>query len=135
MKVLTRNDTRDLRQFGLLMAAAFPVVFMVILPWLISHPQPLWPAVVSAVFLVAATIVPRWLYPVYVGWMRVARVLGWINTRILLGVIFFLLMLPLGRAARALGKLQYAGGPDKSRSSYRTTRDHRPDFNDLENPF
>lgn len=135
MKRLDRNDTRGLRHFGLLLAAAFPIVFGLLLPWLFSHGRPLWPLAVGAVSGAAALAAPRALHPVYVGWMRVALVLGWINTRLLLGLVFFGMMLPLGRVLRALGKLQYTEAFDTDRDSYRIVRRRPPSATDLENPF
>ncbi|MEO0779653.1 MAG: SxtJ family membrane protein, partial [Bacteroidota bacterium] len=52
----------------------------------------------GAIGLLALTLV--WYLPVYYlhrAWMYLARGLAWINTRILLGIIFFLILLPLAR--------------------------------------
>ena len=38
------------------------------------------------------------------GWMAFAHVLGWVNTRILLVVFFFLVITPVAVVARLLGK-------------------------------
>ena len=34
------------------------------------------------------------LRPIYVGWMKFAFVLGWINTRLILGLFFYLILTP-----------------------------------------
>jgi hypothetical protein len=36
-------------------------------------------------------------------WMPVAGVLGWINTRILLGAVFFVVLLPMALVLRIVG--------------------------------
>lgn len=41
--------------------------------------------------------------PVHIGWMKFAFVLGWINTRILLGVFFYLILTPIGLLMRLFG--------------------------------
>ena len=46
--------------------------------------------------MVLALVWPRSLTQVYRLWMTVGEVLGWINTRIILGVLFYLLFTPMG---------------------------------------
>jgi len=43
------------------------------------------------------------LKPVYAAWMSFASVLGWINTRIILAILFYLVLTPMGLAMRLLG--------------------------------
>ena len=50
---------------------------------------PLWPPAVLGV---------RWL------WMTVAGAIGWVNSRILLGVIFFVVLTPISLLRRAFGR-------------------------------
>lgn len=40
----------------------------------------------------------------YRGWMKFAYALGWVNTRILLTLFFFLIITPVAVAMRLLGK-------------------------------
>jgi hypothetical protein len=47
---------------------------------------------------------PGLLQPVHKGWMRLAEALGWLNTRVLLSIVYYLMMTPLGVAMRLLGK-------------------------------
>ncbi len=42
--------------------------------------------------------------PVYIVMMKVAHVLGWINSRILLGLIFYIMITPTGIIMKAVGK-------------------------------
>jgi len=41
--------------------------------------------------------------PIHIGWMRFAFLLGWVNTRILLGAFFYLILTPIGLLMRAFG--------------------------------
>lgn len=50
-------------------------------------------AVITAVF-------PRLWEPVLRIWMPVAHALGWINTRLLLGAVFFLMIVPMAWAVK-----------------------------------
>jgi hypothetical protein len=47
---------------------------------------------------------PSTLRHIHLVWMKIGHVLGYINTRILLGVIFYGLITPMGMIMRVLGK-------------------------------
>ena len=82
-------DKQELRKFGLIFAGMFILIFGLLLPWIWDKPSPRWPWIVAAVFIAAALAVPMMLGPVYRLWMKIGHVLGWINTRIILGLVFF----------------------------------------------
>lgn len=44
------------------------------------------------------------LSPIYDAWMRFARALSWVNTRIVLGVLWILVFTPYSVVLRLLGK-------------------------------
>jgi hypothetical protein len=59
---------------------------------------------IAAVLSVLAAVAPSLLRPVYRGWMRVGEVLAWINTRIILTLVFFLVVTPIGLLMRLFGR-------------------------------
>ena len=59
---------------------------------------------IAAVLSLLSAVAPRALHPVYRGWMRVGEALGWINTRILLTLVFFLVVTPIGLLMRLFGR-------------------------------
>ncbi|MFN0157105.1 MAG: SxtJ family membrane protein, partial [Bacteroidota bacterium] len=63
-----------------------------------------WLVGASGFFLVTGLFIHPILRPIYIGWMKFAFVLGWINTRILLGVFFYLIITPTGLLMRLFGK-------------------------------
>ena len=89
-------DKKELRQFGLVFASGIALIFGLFLPWLFEHPWPLWPWIVAGVFTVTALLLPQALRPVFWLWMKFGHVLGWINTRIILGITFLLLFITGG---------------------------------------
>jgi hypothetical protein len=64
--------------------------------------------------------------PVYTAWMLFAFVLGWINTRVLLGAFFYLVMTPLGLILRWTGKDLLDERIDRSAASYWIKRERKP---------
>lgn len=134
MRQLTRQDTRELRQFGLGLSLLVVVVFWVLLPWLGDRPRPYWPLVSGGVVAALALAWPVAILPVYRLLLPVARVVGLVNTWLLLGAVFFGILLPVGWALRRLGRLQYLTRFDPGTDSYRieVSRDH---VVRLEEPF
>src|SRR5512135_1918257 len=112
MKILTRHDRRDLRFFALGLAGLIVVAFWWLLPWLHDQPRPLWPLLAAWVLVMMAWIWPPSVLPIYRAILPVARVLAAVNTWLLLGTVFFVILLPLGAVLRRLGRLQYRQGFD-----------------------
>jgi len=98
------REKLQLRYFGWIMTGFFPVVFGMVLPWLWSLPWPYWPWVVAGIFGALAWLHPLALKKVYACWMGLAHALAWINTRLILGVVFVLIFIPLGVGLRLLGR-------------------------------
>ena len=117
-KLASKNDIETLKSFSLTMAWAFPLVFGLFLPWLFSYSLQSWPLAVTAVMLLGYFLHPPSLYYPYRFWMAIALAVGWINTRIILTVVFYLMILPTGVVMRALGKLQYRNVPKAKNNSY-----------------
>ncbi len=101
---LPEPDKKGLRDFGLTTGAIIVGLFGLLFPWLFDRPFPVWPWVVATVLALWALTLPNTLRPVYRGWMAVGHVLGWVNTRIILAVLFYLVFLPAGMIMRILGK-------------------------------
>lgn len=133
--LLDKNDIEGLKSFALTMIWAFPLVFMGVLPRLFEFAIPYWPAGVSLVLLVLYAVFPLGIYWPYRVWMMIAGVLGWINTRIILGLAFFLLILPIGLLLRMFGKLQYQAKKVKNQSSFWIKNDQPRTKDKLKEPF
>ncbi|MDD2178024.1 SxtJ family membrane protein [Acidovorax sp. D2M1] len=112
----------ELRKFGYVMAGFFALFFGVLMPWWWSMKWAYWPWVVAGVFLVFALLAPRLLRGPYKFWMRLGRVLEWVNTRLVLGVVFVLVFAPLGWGLRALGKDTLQKKWDSRLATYRVNK-------------
>jgi hypothetical protein len=110
---------KELRDFGLVLGAIVAVLFGLALPWFLGHEYPRWPWVVAGVLWVWALSFPTTLGPVHRGWMAIGHLLGWLNTRIILGIMFFVIFLPVGMVMKLVGKDPMARQQLKDLSSYR----------------
>jgi hypothetical protein len=117
-------DTRQLRSFGLTVGGIFAVIGL--WPVLFHNENPRWWAVILAGLLVIpALILPRSLSWVYARWMALGHLMGWINTRIILGVVFYLVVTPIGMVRRLLGKDPMGKQIRADLNSYRVLRQPR----------
>ncbi|MEM0998615.1 MAG: SxtJ family membrane protein [Bacteroidota bacterium] len=83
----------------------------------------------------AGLAVPLAAKYIHLGWMGLAKVLGFINSHILLGVIFFLILTPLALLRRAFSRKDSLQLRKKDGESYYTERNHTYEAADLENPW
>ena len=122
----SQQQSKELRSFGFIVGGIF--LCMGLWPWIWQEASPrLWAVGVGAILSVLGAVLPDSLAPVHRGWMYVGHVMGWINTRIILGLFFYGMLTPMGLAARLIGKdfmhMKPAMDPD---ASYRVVRTSRP---------
>lgn len=133
--VIDKNNQAELKRFALTFSVAFPVVFMLLLPWLFGLGIPVWPLVISATLMLLYLVYPRGIYYPQLVWAYIAFVLGWINTRIILGLVFYLMIFPVGWLVRGLGKLNYNQNNNTNSDSFWVQREAKAEKENLENPF
>jgi hypothetical protein len=129
-----RTRRRELREFGLLMGGVIAGLFGAVLPWLLGHAFPHWPWVVAAGFVLVALLAPNLLQPVRRAWLAFGHVLGWINTRVLLGLLFYLVLAPIGLIMRLAGHDPMRRYLDAGTETYREKSRQQP-TNHFERPF
>jgi hypothetical protein len=136
MELSLNAGKKELRQFGLLMGFVIAGVFGILIP-LIKGKSILVPALgIGAVFFLAAGVAPKILSPVYKVWMVIGHVLGWINSRIILGALFFLMFVPVSLVLRLLGRDAMARQYDKKLMTYRVKRTYDKDIGSgMDRPF
>lgn len=97
-------DKKGLREFGLVTGGIVAGLFGLLLPFIFRHALPAWPWIVATFLASLAVLSPRSLAPIYQVWMRIGLVLGFINTRIILGIMFYGVFVPMGLVMRVLFK-------------------------------
>lgn len=127
-------DKQELRKFGFIFATGLVLIFGLFFPWLLEKASPSWPWIVAAVFAGSALILPQILKPVFIAWMKIGHVLGWINTRIILGVVFFLLFAPVALLMRLFGNDPMHRRLDEAAKTYRINSEKLPRER-MERPF
>jgi len=90
------------RSFGLL----FFVVFLIVSLWPLTHEGSIriWSVIISAVFLILGLINSKLLTPLNLLWFKFGMILGAIVSPIVMGIVFFLVVTPIGLALSIMGK-------------------------------
>ncbi len=134
MHEILKLDRQGLRNFGLMMAGFLATIFGVIIPLIRRHESPMWIWAIAIFFVTFALVAPNFLNPVYQVWMRFGLTLGWVETRIVLGLVFYVMMLPMGVVMRLLGNDPLRRDLQKRDTSYRVPSKLRTKAS-LERPF
>lgn len=87
-------NKKTLREFGYLISFGFPFFVGFLIPFLTGHNIQIWTLFISIPTLFIAIIYPNGLKIFYKSWMFLGFILGWINSRIILGLIFFIVLCP-----------------------------------------
>ena len=97
-------ERKTLREFGWVTGALFVILFGILFPFLFTSSFPFWPWWIAGVLWGFAWLAPEGLKWVYQTWMTIGQILGWINTRLVLGIIFYLLITPIGFVKRIVSE-------------------------------
>jgi hypothetical protein len=110
---------RELRQFA---GIWFPPFFALVGALIWNFSGSLTAALVIWSAALAVSVVGVWrpekMRPIFVGWMVAAFPIGWMITHLLLGVVFYLVMTPIGLVMRLLRRDPMARRFDKSTATY-----------------
>lgn len=95
---------KSIRSFAFVMAGAFFLLAVLVFFFGQVRERSFWLAGISALFLLMLWLFPALLKPLYAFWMLLSFVLGWLMSRLLLTLVFFLVLTPIGLAMRLYGK-------------------------------
>ena len=94
---------KQLREFGFLIGFGFPILIGWIIPAVGGHAFREWSLWIAIPFLIIGILKPRLLFYPYKGWMALGLALGWINSRIILGLVFLLVLQPIALIMKFVG--------------------------------
>ena len=109
------------RNFGLV----FFVVFLILGFWPIINGGEIriWLVTISLIFLVLGMMKSKLLTPLNKLWFKFGMILGAIVAPIVMGVVFFLVVTPIGFVMRIIGKDLLRKRFDKKKETYWIKRD------------
>ena len=96
------RETGSNKNFGIV----FFIVFILIAVWPLIDGQSLrvWSLIVSLIFLVLGLLNSKLLNPLNLAWVKFGKILGKVVAPIVLGVVYFIIITPIGLFLRLTGK-------------------------------
>jgi len=94
---------KRLREFGILIGFGFPILIGWLLPLLFGHEFRVWTIWVGMPGLILGLAIPHLLHYPYKIWMELGYALGWVNSHIILGLVFIFVVQPIAFIMRLTG--------------------------------
>ena len=119
---------KRLREFGLLIGFGFPILLGWLIPALTGHGFREWTLWVGFIGLIVGLTSPRLLYYPYKFWMKLGVLLGWINSHIILGLVFILVLQPIAYIMRLTGHDPLRRRRKEEKTYRENRKDHQTDL-------
>ncbi|MEI6580750.1 MAG: SxtJ family membrane protein [bacterium] len=116
-----KGDKSDWKKFGITMGIILAIIGLYLI-WK-NNDYYRYFFFAAAAFALPGLILPASLKYVYKAWMSLAVVMGFIMTRVIMVIIFYLLVTPIGLIASITGKIFLDMKIDKRAKSYWLARD------------
>lgn len=111
-----KSEKSDLRKFGITVG----VILLIIAGFLFWKEKVSFQLVLAVGIILFAfgITIPVLLKPVYLVWMIFATILGWLMTRVILSLLFYVIFTPIGLISRLFRKQFLELRWDRSQDTY-----------------
>ncbi len=129
-----KSEKSDLRKFGITIGTVLFIIAGFFF-WKEKESFQLF-LTIGIILFVTGIAIPIILKPVYWAWMVFATILGWFMTRVILSLLFYVIVTPIGLISRLFGKQFLELKWDKSQDSYWNYRESKElERSNYENQF
>ena len=97
-----KSEKGDLRKFGITIGIIL-ITIAVLLLWKEKKSNEIF-IVIGTLLCLTGFILPIILKPFYFAWMTFSVIMGWIMTRVILSLVFYGIITPIGLLSRLVGK-------------------------------
>ena len=94
---------KQLRKFSLVVGIGFPLIIGLIIPVMTNHVIRIWTIYIGLPILILGIINPHLLHYPYLFWMKMGYILGYINSRLILGIVFLFVLQPISLLMKIFG--------------------------------
>ena len=116
---------KQLREFGLLLGIGFPFMVNWIMHLISGHTFRVWSLWIGISIFILGIIKPSLLFYPYKTWMRIGIALGWINSRIILGFIFLMVVQPIALIMKLFSHDPLRRSKTNTKTYRETNKDHK----------
>ena len=96
------KSNKDIKSFGITIGIILLILSGLLMYY--SYEYYNFIAILASAFIGIGLLLPILLKPIYLVWMVFAAILGWIMTRIILSLVFYLLITPIDLLTRLIGE-------------------------------
>ena len=127
------NSNKDIRSFSITIG----IILLIISGLLIYYDKESYKliAIMASTFIVVGYVIPALLKPMYLVWMTIAVILGWVMTRVILSMVFYFILTPISLITRllsedflALKRIDSDSYWNHRDSDYETNQDYEKQF-------
>lgn len=111
-----KESPKDLRKFGLTIGIVLLIIASIL--FFNNKPSRFIFLGLGFIFILAGLIAPTALRYVNRVWMTLAIILGWVMTRVILSILFYIIITPISLIAKISGKKFLDLKIDRNRASY-----------------
>ena len=128
-----KGEKSDLRKFGITVG----IILMIIAGFLFWKEKESFQILLTfgVTLCILGIAIPFILKPIYWVWMIFATILGWIMTRVILSLLFYMILTPIGLISRLFGKQFLELKWNKTDSTYWNYRSKRLNRESYEKQF
>jgi len=111
-----KESQKDLSKFGLTVGGVLLAIGLVL--FYFEKPAAIYFAVIGGLLILFGALFPKILKPLNRIWMSLAIILGFIMSRVILTILFYLVLTPIAILAKIVGKKFMVLKYDKSANTY-----------------
>ena len=128
-----KSGKSDLRKFGITIGIIL-IIISAFLFWKEKESFQIFFSI-GAFLCIFGVVIPVILKPIYWIWMIFATILGWIMTRVILSILFYMILTPVGLILRIFGKQFIELKWITKNSTYWNYRSDKPEKGNYEKQF
>ena len=121
-----KSGRKDLKNFGFIIG--FILMLIGVFLFFREKDSFIYFFSIGLIFTGLGIIIPASLKPIYKIWMTFAIIIGWVMTRVILSVLFYLIISTIGIFARFVGK-DFLNLKSKNNESYWNIRNKEYELN------
>lgn len=99
----TTKNKKELRNFGIVVGILFPLLIGFVLPYFVGHQFRYWTLIIGLPLIIIGLISPKNLKIFYQIWIKIGNFLAFINSKIILAIIFILVVQPIALIMKIVG--------------------------------
>ena len=92
-----------LREFGILIGLGIPFFIGWLIPFVSGHDFRFWSLFLGIPLLSFGFFSPSLLFYPYKAWMKIGNILGWLNSHLILGLVFISVLIPISLVMKIIG--------------------------------